>query len=294
MTDLSKTLFPDWAPPKYPKWLQRMRGDEQYAMTSRFSLMTDAVSQAQNDSLKQLVPIITVSEKWPSALRKEMGKAVWKAYHHATEATNVKRARIWMYFNGAVSWEEIAQIKPVHLGCAVMDMRRAEWSIILYAGSKADRDQYSGIFMLWRDTVRMGLDPNPAWSVKRLKREHDALALEAAMRQHSGQIWAKPFVFEHKGYRFERLISDLDMAQEGLSQRHCVASYTGDAKRGDYVVLRITGKERATFGFGRNYYDELKGFANSEVSKDCRAASIEAKKAYIAQVVTKHKMQGAA
>jgi hypothetical protein len=144
------------------------------------------------------------------------------------------------------------------------------------------------------DTRRMGTEPNLAWSVKRLKREHDALALKAAMAQHSPEPWAAPFVFEHDGYRFERLVSDLEMAQEGLSQRHCVASYTRAAKQGDYIVLRITGKERATFGFGLNRCDELKGFANSEVTKDCRAAAKEAKRACIAQVVTQHKDRGAA
>ncbi|SFU97673.1 hypothetical protein SAMN04488527_16213 [Aliiroseovarius crassostreae] len=42
------------------------------------------------------------------------------------------------------------------------------------------------------------------------------------------------------------------------------------------MIMRVTGPERATLAFGAGYWIELKGFANSHVSKACEAAARKA------------------
>jgi len=114
----------------------------------------------------------------------------------------------------------------------------------------------------------MGTTPNPNWSVRRLQKEHDAQALKKALELNSQEPWAPSYTFEHAGYRFERLISDMDIASEGIGQRHCIASYRDTARSHEVIIFKVTGKERATLAFNVNGYFELKGWANSRPSAE--------------------------
>lgn len=286
------TLYPDWTPPKYPTWLENMaRGQVRSAFTNRWHYNARKVQQADADGLEHLVPIIIAAEREPAELRREMGGAVWKKIHHATQATNGKRAEIWLQSLGEVSWSEIVQIRPLNLP----DVRRCvyqneAWPVIRYAGERAGRGEFYQVKMLYRDTIRMGVPVNPEWSLKRLKKEHDAAGLKAALEKTDPTPWAEAWVKSFDGYRFERLISDKDMAYEGICQRHCVASYRSSAKRGSVVVFRVTGRDRATFAFGtrlidqRPQWQELKTFANGSASKELRRASSSALSAFVSDL----------
>lgn len=286
------TLYPDWTPPKYPAWLEKMaRGPVRSAFTNRWHYNSRKVQQADADGLENLVPIIIATEREPAELRREMGGAVWKKIHHATQATNGKRAEIWLQSLGKVPWSEIVQIRPLNLRHVRQYVYANEaWPVLRYAGERAGRGEFYQVTMLYRDTVRMGVPVNPEWSLKRLKKEHDAAALKAALEKADPTPWAEAWVNSFDGYKFERLISDQDMAYEGICQRHCIASYKNRARNGSVVVFRVTGKDRATFAFGtrlvnqQSQWQELKTFANGSPSKELRRASSSALSAFILEL----------
>lgn len=268
------TLYPDWTPPKYPQWLEKMkRGPVKSVFANRLHYNARKVRQADADGIDQLVPIIIAAEAEPADLRRELGSGVWKKIHHATQATNGKRATIWLHFLGKKPWSEIVEIKPCHLGSVLNSIKRNEqWTSVYYAGTRASSGRFHQTEMLYRDAARMGVQINPKWSLTRLRKEHDAASLKAALRKASSTPWAKPWSTSVDGFKFERLISDQDFAYEGLSQRHCVASYARTAKRGDLVVFRVTGADRATYAFSPQW-SELKTFANGAPSKKLKNAA---------------------
>jgi hypothetical protein len=67
------------------------------------------------------------------------------------------------------------------------------------------------------------------------------------------------------------LVSQADIATEGATQHHCVASYARWAAMGKYAVFRIDGKERATAGVVGHVVDQVYGACNAQVSDECRA-----------------------
>lgn len=102
-------------------------------------------------------------------------------------------------------------------------------------------------------------------------RRPGVLVLRARLREVTHEI---------DGYQFTRLISHFDFATEGAVQRHCIGAYAGRAKFGRLVAFKIEGRERATFSsFDTRHIDQIKGFANSKVSKPChKAADVALKK----------------
>lgn len=273
--DTSETLFRDWTPPAAPRWMAGMCKAEKVAFSSKFALMPGPIQQAESDGLPQLVPIIVAMSQRPKEIRKAVGKAVWKRMHHATVATNAKRARIWFRDRDKIDWPDLVQIQPCHLSRALNAIRIAgQADATIYAGIHAPQGAFPRIRMLWVDTQRMGGQPKECWSITRLQKEHDALAKEHAAANLDATPWAAPCVIEQDGYLFERLISDLDMAQEGLAQRHCIASYTSRARAHKVIAFRVTGAERATYAFAANTrWDELQCFANSNPSIACWRAA---------------------
>ncbi len=268
------------AVPVGPEWFERLRGKDRDFFSQRFAKMANDVRDAHRDGLDQLVPIILVMQQNVTRLRAQLGRSAWRAIHHASEMTNFMRALLWMKHAGKVPWTQIVEIPEHHL----RSCRNAiDWPTAYFAARHATPGQFAQLSMLYRDTLRMGATPNPAWSLKRLRREHDALALRAALEDVSATPWAAPFEFEQDGYLFKRLISDRDFTFEGKVQRHCVASYREDAKAGRCIVMRCSGAERATYRFGGEDGTELRGFANADVTQKCAEIARAAQAAFDAR-----------
>ena len=261
--------------PQYcPKWLQRMGRAQRRRWDLMMTVSSGPVAEVLSDNLPHLVPIVTVTNNYPKTLRKNMGRATWRTLHHASTTANLRRALIYLEACQVWTWSDIVSIQLRNLQKVaeyVNSTVRAS-DALLYTGRKAEKGEFEFVLMLRRDTPRMGVEVNDNWSINRLVREHDAASERIALKEASPEPWAQPFVHEVDGYRFERLISDLDLAREAREQRNCVASYKVRARMGQIVVFRVTGAERATFAF-TPLAQELRGYRNSDVSADCAAAA---------------------
>lgn len=242
--------------------------------------MQGAVTQLHADGLAQITPVLLVTGKTVSQLRAELGRSAWRRIHHDTEATNFLKCLIWMKYQEDATWGEISDLPRTHL----RSCRNAiDWPTAQFAARLAAPGQFAQVAMLYRDTLKMGGSPKNSWSLPRLRREHDALAVALSIKRASPATWAVPFEYEFEGYIFRRLISDRDFVQEGKMQRHCVAAYIQEARAGLCVSMACTGRERATFRFGQDNDWELSGFANSAVSSGCVDAAQAARRAFLGQ-----------
>ncbi|WP_226560779.1 PcfJ domain-containing protein [Salipiger thiooxidans] len=271
-------LYPEWKAPVLPDWVNKAPKGIRQIMASRFSHHRAKVTLCEQDGIAQIAPIVASTEKSPAELRKELGKAVWKKIHHASPTTNARRAYLWMYDLGMTPFSEIVEYRPCHLYHMVGLKTRFQTSPLMdchvYSAKFAPPRLFRGISDMYQDAERMGVTVNPAWSITRLKREHDAAALRDAISKTSDDRWAEPSRYEVDDLLFVRLVSDRDLSVEGLMQRHCVASYSGAAKTGKLFVFGVSGDERATFAFWESGdICDLKGFANSAPSARMRRAS---------------------
>ena len=123
---------------------------------------------------------------------------------------------------------------------------------------------------------RMGGAADPAWSLRRLREEHDRLAREHARRSADPKPFAVPWRCEIDGFAFTRLVSAADFAEEGAIMRHCIASYARDAKSGRETAFRIEGPERASVSFATSGHVEIRGRLNARVTEPCRRAAMKA------------------
>ncbi len=120
------------------------------------------------------------------------------------------------------------------------------------------------------DTKRMLADAfNPMWSYARMWREHEEASRQILRGKFSEKRFAEPWAFKEAGFTAELLTSALDIAAEGGSMHHCVASYAKLASHGSYAVFRIEGRERATAGVRFGRLDQVYGACNANVSDEC-------------------------
>ncbi|SFI25762.1 PcfJ domain-containing protein [Jannaschia pohangensis] len=260
-----------------PEWYSRLCGQHRSFFAGRLSLLHDAVLAARRDGLEQLVPIILALGVDVAEIRAQLGRHVWRKLHHADEDVNFRRVLIWLRFEGGAAWDEIVTVPQTHLRSC---RNAVDWPTARYAARLADVGRFLQVSMLYRDTIKMGGAPRDGWSLKRLKREHDRRAVSLAINDADSGTWAPAYTVTVGDYVFTRLTSDRDLVREGKTQRHCVATFREDARRGACVVMACTGAERATLRFGRSGDRELGGFANSQVSAECLAASLQAQREF--------------
>ncbi|MEL6573138.1 MAG: hypothetical protein AAFQ64_15860 [Pseudomonadota bacterium] len=252
------------------EWIKRLPADGKAWFLRHGERLQEAVASAQEDATDQLVPIMLAEGSAVPALRAALGRATWRKFHHASEATNLLRALVWMRFQGEVTWSEIAALPPEHL----RSCRNAfDWPTGRYAAHHAPAGQFHKFAMLYRDVVKLGVAPKAHWTPTRLRRERDRLFRKAKIAEANPELWASKTQYCVDGFTFTLLCSDRALVAEGISMRHCVASYI-DAARADLSrVFVCTGPERATLRIDRDGGFELRGFANAEVSQPCARAA---------------------
>jgi len=261
LADQNRSIMPDWLVP--------LRGEYRAFFTNRLVQMEQAVVQLHRDGLPQITPVVLATGKNVGTLRRELGRAVWRRIHHDTETSNFLKCLVWMKYKEDASWAEIDALPRTHL----RSCRNAiDWPTAQFAARLAAPGRFAQVTMLYRDTIKMGGAPKPGWSLQRLRREHDRLAMGLAIKRASPVPWAAPFVAEQAGFVFTRLVSDRDFVTEGKLQRHCVAAYIAEARAGSCIAMACTGAERATLRFGKDDW-ELSGFANSDVTPACADAA---------------------
>lgn len=259
-------------------WLMRMHGAARHFFENGLRPIVGVVQQALDDGLDHLVPVLAATRSTVPALRREVGKAVWRRIHHGSLDVNILRALTYDRHRGTATWAEIVAIPDHHL----RSCRNAiDWPTARFAAMNAPDGQFQTYAMLYRDVVKLGLSPKPSWTVKRMKRERDALFRQARIAEADPTPWAAPCAEDHGALRFTRLTSDRAIVVEAVAMRHCVATYLESARAGQISVWRCEGAERATLMFGATGGMELRAFANGEVSAVCHAAALNVRQRFL-------------
>lgn len=276
------SLYPQWKPPELPDWITKFGMKRDGAVLNRWALARDHVRQVEADGIGHVGPMLLLHARDVSGSRAMIGKALWKNIHNSTVYVNAHRMRLVLSFS--MPLDQVMQFPAGNLRGAIKVAQYWNGEHLPYAARNATKEiPVREVTTLLRDHLRMGGDFNPDWSINRLRKEHDRRVVEQKVHGASDVPWADPWEFETKGYRFELLRSNRDFAVESAQQRHCVQSYASAAFSGREIVMRITGKERATCSWRTHRYDrhiQVKTFANGSPSKACREAAFRCRKVF--------------
>jgi hypothetical protein len=269
MTETTARLFADPAP-RLPDWYycSFRHGNRRFV-----SRRVDLIYLAERDGIPQVAPILLAFSGRPDEVRARIGKGLWKRVHHSCLKSNISRAIAKI--TTRLDFATIMEIPESALRETVGQCKSSGESAVTVAARIAKtRAEMREAVMLARDTARMGGSPNPKWSLRRLREEHDRLARDLALKDADPTPWADPWEWCHDGFRFRRLVSNADFAAEGRVMRHCIAGYASRARRGDETAFAITGDERASASFDRGGHIEIKGRHNRLVSTRCHRSAI--------------------
>jgi hypothetical protein len=102
-----------------------------------------------------------------------------------------------------------------------------------------------------------------AWSVKRLKTEHEAYIKRSFLEKYSDRPfdWADKLnigQFSYKGFEVTPLLSELEIGVEGQSMQHCVGMYAISSAKQKYLVFSVKkdGERYSTIGIRTTAVDD--------------------------------------
>lgn len=235
------------------------------------------IDQAVEDKTINLLPLMLEFEEDPQQLRKRFGKGLWKQLAH-TSKTRMKHLAPLLRHS-----TELASVRTGILPFVTsydmytMDIDKG----ILTAAKIAPRiKDFKSTVDIVMDTVRMaerhGSEVNHDWSYRRWQEEHELLSREISKSRFPDKKFTEDCVFTEGGYTFTLLTSQLDIATEGNTMKHCVSSYAKTASSGNYAVFKIEGKERATLGIvidkvNKASLQQCYGYCNQSISDDLRS-----------------------
>lgn len=275
MKDTATPLLPDAPVWREPQWLYDTGWHQSGALWLWMRKHAHLIRQAEADGIRQVAPICVAYRRPPAEVRAIIGGGLWKRVHHSDVIDNAWRAKIKL-----TTKLPFATIMDIPRGAFRevngMVSHHGEAAVTIAARMAGNRTQMREAVVLVRDTIRMGGEANPAWSLRRLREEHDRLAREHARRSADPKPFAVPWRCEIDGFAFTRLVSAADFAEEGAIMRHCIASYARDAKSGRETAFRIEGPERASVSFATSGHVEIRGRLNARVTEPCRRAAMKA------------------
>ena len=281
MHDPKLTLYPDWTGPKtaLPPWVLNFGLLKCRPILSRVYLSAAKWQQAEQDGIGNVAPMIVHFNADPRGIKELVGREVWRKIHHATLKSNVDRLVLCRLAGWTIEEAMLFPTKGRRRARAFLEHGKS--ALLLACRLARHTDEIREFLIMAQDVQRMGGNPDPAWGRKRLRREHDALALKRAFDSCDPTPWARPWYHDVGAYSFALLKSESELAMEGACQRHCVRSYARACRAGTDVVLRIDGAKRATCSWRvGDRAIQVKGFANSKVSAECLAAAKKARAAY--------------
>lgn len=276
------SLYPEWGATSFtlPAWIGRFGLGKYPGIVGRAYAHRSICQQAESDGIPQVAPMLIHFGAEPAAIRNQIGGERWKQMHHATLKTNVDR----LVLLRLAGWDLVeAMTFPVaEQQMRAMALVRASRPAAMLACRLAEkRGELLEFLRLAIDTQNMGVVLDPAWGRKRLRREHEAAILKSFIAKADPTPWAKAWFYDFAGFTFSLMKSATELAMEGAIQRHCAASYVKRCRAGETVVLQISGDVRATCSWDAGSSAiQVKGFANSNVSNECRAAAKAARRAY--------------
>jgi hypothetical protein len=113
-------------------------------------------------------------------------------------------------------------------------------------------------------------------SIKRLESEHDIVSKEL-LNKNMPDFAIEPTSLlpdNAQGYNFMQIINKDQLVEESVEMKHCVHSYSHSIQRGQSIIYRVTGKERATVeikALKECYYPvQIKGKFNHSTSENLK------------------------
>ncbi len=224
--------------------------------------------QAVEDKQDNILPYILHFNKPPEELKKLFGKGLWKQVCGISFSRN---KAIVSYIDGqpvsAASDRDkfyVAIIKrAIEIPTTLLNHFVSKYHSgdeLLYAklhckGQWGVSKVLQDIFTIYRDTADMrkrydGKDSAGmlAWSVKRLKTEHEAYIKRSFLEKYSDRPfdWAEKLnigQFSYKGFEVTPLLSEMEIGVEGQSMQHCVGMYAKRSADGHYLVFSVKKDE---------------------------------------------------
>lgn len=244
------------------------------------------INEAERDGLYHLVPAILAHGSSPHEIRAKIGRGAWRRVANNSTSRNWLIMRATLRARAEDRAAAFVRLLDIPSGVLpVVSEGASEEEVIAARITPLKRkSEFLQTRHVVRDTRRMMLPAefNPEWGLARMRREHE-LATKAFMeRRYSNKTFAPDWGFEEKGYSAKLLTSQADIATEGATQHHCVASYARSAAMLEYAVFRIDGKERATAGIRNGRVDQVYAACNAPVSDDCMAFARKAAARYAA------------
>lgn len=258
---------------KAPSWFIRSGLHKYRPLLTMLRQSWEHWGRAEADGLSNLSPIIMIFNASPADIRGEVGGHVWHRIRTASTHANVNRMALRLI--GGWSLDEAMEWPEWEKRHAKEFLKHTSKGTLLTAIRHTSHgERITDNLILARDFTRLGGVIDPTWGKKRLKREHDALAIQQALSSADPTPWAKPWHADIDGYTFSLLKSESELAIEGIAQRHCCRSYARACREGQETVFSIMGPERATVSWNSRYKElQVKAFANRGVSMATRQAA---------------------
>lgn len=233
------------------------------------------VNEAERDGLYHLIPAILHYGASPQAIRAKIGRGAWRRIATNSISRNLLIMRAAQRCRLKDRDEAFIRLLDIPSGVlpAIRNGADGDEAIAARITPRKRSSEFARTLNIVADTRRMMMPAefNPQWGFARMQREHELATKAIMQRKYSPKAFAPAWQFEDGGFSAELLTSQLDIATEGATQHHCVASYARTAALGKYAVFRIDGKERATAGVIDGRVDQVYGTCNARVSDECQA-----------------------
>lgn len=231
------------------------------------------------DNLIHLIPPALQTGLGPKDMKTRFGKALWKRIANSPKTKN------HIIFSLSYISPEAYDLPYKFLGLTGgLDARVLRK---IPRGPFTVRDAVN-FFHQYNDTKVMfhelGWAFNPDWSFQRIKREHDLATAAIRREKYSSEPFCDPDVRDIGGFTFTKLVSPLQVKEEGDNMHHCVGSYARRCKEGYYTVYKVESEhERATLGITISInldgetiynYNQCYGHCNRRVSDDLEYAAL--------------------
>lgn len=272
-----------WCHEPYTTMLARRHHGLNTMWVMRVHSALPLLQRAEADGLRHLFPLIAAYGEAPYELKRRFGKSVWRKLAGNTFSRNMLLASTGttdhvdvpstvlktVVYNGYTSVSRELCMVAINLHDTYKDA--ADWLV--------SHMNAPGVTIVERNTVRdtidiaqqLGLHVNLEWSSARWQAEHDRMTKLLNAQQYSKEPMLPEHCVQLGDYVAVRLCSAWDIAEEGRTMGHCVASYSKAVSAGEYLVysLRETmdGPSLATVGVERSpsawYLEQVQGKYNS-------------------------------
>jgi hypothetical protein len=232
------------------------------------------VNEAERDGLYNLIPAILHYGTSPQDIRAKIGRGAWRRVATNSVSRNLLLMRAARRSPSKDRDEAFIRLLDIPSGVlpAIRGGGSEDEAIAARLTPRKRVAQFEHTLNIVYDTRRMMADEfNSQWGLARMQREHELATKAIMQRRYSSKAFAPAWQFSDEGFSAELLTSQAEIATEGATQHHCVASYARIAATGDYAVFRIDGKERATAGVRGGQVDQVYGACNAHVSDACKA-----------------------